>query len=65
MNITQCKAKKNLIVQFIKELKKQEQLLDEFDEGLWCSTLNSMIIKSEKDAIFKFKDGTELPWSLK
>ncbi|MHC1720314.1 MAG: hypothetical protein AB9844_06505 [Clostridiaceae bacterium] len=38
---------------------------DEFNEGLWCSTLNHMIIKSEKEALFKFKDGTELPWSLK
>ncbi|MHC1720355.1 MAG: recombinase family protein [Clostridiaceae bacterium] len=65
LNITQCKAKKNLIIQFIKDLRKQEHLLAEFNEGLWSLKLNSMIIISENEALFKFKDGTELPRSLK
>jgi len=49
---------------FISELGKQDKLITEFDEGLWYSTLNTMIVKSDKEVAFHFKDGTELPWEL-
>lgn len=62
--IAKCKAKKNQMMVFIRELKNQEQLLKDFDEGLCCSTLNAMIVKSEKEVVFQFKDGTELPWNI-
>jgi DNA invertase Pin-like site-specific DNA recombinase len=57
-------ARRNQMKAFIKELKKQEQLLTEFDESLWCATLNAMVVKSESKVVFQFKDGTELPWSI-
>lgn len=63
-DIARSKAKKNQMILFIKELKNQEQLLTSFDESLWCSLLNAMIVKSDKDVVFQFKDGTELPWVL-
>lgn len=62
--IDMSKAKKNQINAFIKELKKQDKLLAEFDESLWCATLSAMVVKSDKEVIFQFKDGTELPWGL-
>ncbi len=50
---------------FIKQLTKQDRsLLTEFDEGLWSATLNAMVVKSEQEVVFQFKDGTELPWRL-
>ncbi|WP_052090920.1 recombinase family protein [Desulfosporosinus sp. HMP52] len=62
--IAMCTAKRNQMKAFIKELKKQDQLLTEFDESLWCATLNTMVIKSEHEVVFQFKDGTELPWTI-
>lgn len=62
--IAMCKGKRNQMKAFIKELKKQEQLLTEFDEGLWCATLNTVVIKSEHELIFHFRDGRELPWKI-
>ncbi|WP_234885139.1 zinc ribbon domain-containing protein [Clostridium tarantellae] len=59
--ITRCNGRKNQIQDFIKNLKSKEEILHEFDEGLWSATLNSMIIKSEKEVVFGFKDGNELP----
>lgn len=57
-------AKRNQIMAFIKELKNQEQLITEFDESLWCATLNTMVVKSDHEVVFQFKDGTELPWPI-
>lgn len=62
--IIKRKAQKNQIDAFIKELKKKEGLLEEFDEELWRATIKSMIIKSDKEVIFEFKDGTELDWNI-
>ncbi len=62
--IAMCKGRKNQINAFIKELEKQEQLLTEFSESLWCATLNTVIVKSDTDVVFQFKDGTELLWGL-
>ena len=49
---------------FIEELKVRDHWLEEFDEGLWCATLNAMVIKSERDVVFQFKDGMELEWTI-
>lgn len=62
--IARCKAKRNQITVFIGELNNQEKLLTEFNESLWGMTLNAMIVKSDKEVVFQFKDGNELPWSL-
>jgi hypothetical protein len=62
--ITMRQARRSQMKAFIKELSKQEKLLAEFDESLWAATLNAMVVKSDKEAVFQFKDGTELPWRL-
>lgn len=63
-DITMRQARRSQMKAFIKELSKQEKLLTEFDESLWAATLNAMVVKSDKEAVFQFKDGTELPWRL-
>jgi DNA invertase Pin-like site-specific DNA recombinase/DnaJ-domain-containing protein 1 len=62
--IASLKARRNQINAFISELKKQEELLTEFDESLWCATVNEVIVKSDKEVAFKFKDETELLWRI-
>ncbi len=62
--ISMCRAKHNLVKKFIEELKMQERILEEFDEGLWCATLNTMVIRSEENVVFQFKGGMELEWTI-
>lgn len=63
-DITMRQTRRNQMKAFIKQLTKQDQLLTEFDEGLWSATLNAVVVKSEQEVVFQFKDGTELPWRL-
>lgn len=63
-DITMRQARRNQMKAFIKQLTKQEQLLTEFDESIWAATLNAMVVKSEQEVVFQFKDGTELPWRM-
>ncbi len=58
------KAKRNLMEVFIATLKKQEVLITEFDESLWSTTLNYVVVKSDTELIFHFKDGRKIPWKL-
>lgn len=64
-DIAMRKAKRNEITAILKVLKKQRKLLDAFDEELWCATVSAVVIKSLEEVVFRFKDGSELPWSLK
>lgn len=58
------KARKIQMQAFIATLKRQECLLMEFDEKLWSTLLSAMVVKSDTEVIFKFKDGMELPWTM-
>lgn len=58
------KGKYSQMKAFINELKKQDKLLTEFDESLWSATVNAVVVKSDKEVIFQFKDGTEQPWVI-
>jgi site-specific DNA recombinase len=62
--ITIKKARKIQMHSFIAILKKQNPLLTEFDEKLWSTLLSAMVIKSDTEVLFKFKDGMELPWVI-
>ena len=63
-DIVMRQGRRNQMKAFIKELTKQERLLAEFDESLRLATLNAMVVKSDQEVVFQFKDGTELPWRL-
>jgi len=45
---------------FIKALKKQENLVTEFDNALWGSLLDYITVYSKDDVRFVFKDRTEI-----
>ena len=52
------KVRKDSIDTFIDRLKSQETILTDFDEALWTSTIDKVVI--EDDIIFHFKDGIEI-----
>lgn len=53
-------AKKENIVEFIKELEVKESLITEFDEGLWLGTVEKVVVNTEEKITFIFKNGIEL-----
>ncbi len=38
--------------------------MDEFDEGLWIATVDAVVVHSEHEITFTFKDGLELDWEI-
>ena len=46
--------------QFIGVLKKQKDLITEFDPSLWGALLDHATIYGKDDIRFTFKDGTEI-----
>lgn len=44
---------------FMRELKKQESIITEFDEVLWYTLVDRITVYNETDIRFTFKDGTE------
>ena len=53
-------ARNSLLNSFYKELRKQENILTEFDEGLWGSLVDFMTVHSKEDIEVTFKDGTTI-----
>ena len=41
-------------------LKEQDRVLTEFDEGLWSSLVEKLVLKSKTDVTMVFKDVTEI-----
>ena len=57
----ECMTTRNsLLNSFSKELRKQENILTEFDEGLWGSLVDFMTVHSKEDIEVTFKDGTTI-----
>lgn len=53
-------ARNSLLNSFYKELRKQENILTEFDEGLWGRLVDFMTVHSKEDIEMTFKDGTTI-----
>lgn len=53
-------ARNSLLNSFSKELRKQENILTEFDEGLWGSLVDFMTVHSKENIEVTFKDGTTI-----
>ncbi|SHI21198.1 hypothetical protein [Sporanaerobacter acetigenes] len=60
--IQEDKVRKDSIDTFIDRLKSQETILTDFDEALWASTIDKVVI--EDDITFYFRDGTEIRQEL-
>jgi hypothetical protein len=59
-----CAAKRIQIKSFLAELRKRKTPLVEFDPLVWQATVSEMVINADMTVVFKFRDGTELPWTI-
>ena len=58
--ITEKQAKKEQIERFLAELERQDGVATEFDENLWYSLIDFVLVFNKEDVRFTFKDGTEI-----
>lgn len=54
------KAQRELFKGFIRALEKQGTLVQEFDEGLWSSLVQEVVVNTKDDILFIFKNGFEI-----
>ena len=54
------KAQRELFKGFIQALEKQDTLIEKFDEGLWSSLMQEVVVKAKSDIRFIFKNGFEI-----
>lgn len=59
LDISSRLSKMETLNVFINTIKKQDTILEEFDEIMWGSLIESVIVNKD-DLIFKFRDGTEI-----
>jgi len=53
-------AKSQMLAKFISDLKKCPQVLSEFDEGLWLTVIDKVIVATDGTMLFSFRSGTEV-----
>lgn len=53
-------AKRTKIAMFLDTLKGQAELVDEFDEELWYSTVDFVTVYGDRRMVFTFRDGNEV-----
>ena len=58
--ITEKQAQRERIEMFLDGLKKQKDLVTEFDEDLWFSLIEYVTVFNKEDIRFTFKNGTEI-----
>jgi DNA invertase Pin-like site-specific DNA recombinase len=58
--IIEKQAKREKIEMFLSVLKKQDEMVAEFDENLWYSLVDYATVFNKEDVRFTFKDGTEI-----
>lgn len=56
--------KARLMEIFLNRLQEQERLLTEFDDTAWHSTIDTIVVHEGRRLVFRFKDGTEIPYQL-
>jgi hypothetical protein len=53
-------AKRQMLAKFISDLKKSPQVISEFDEGLWLTVIDKVIVATDGTMLFSFRSGTEV-----
>ncbi len=62
--IQERNAKSESIREFIRKLEEKDDVIIEFDEELWNATIEKVIVNSENEITFVFKDGMEIEWNI-
>lgn len=60
--ITMKKARYSQMKICIKTLAEKNTLIQEFDESLWCTLIETVIVESLEELVFVFKDQTKVSW---
>lgn len=60
MKIAACSAKRTQVKGFLRELKKHDQPLAEFDNIIWQSVIHHARVDNDCTITFVFRDGTEV-----
>jgi len=63
--IAMCAAKRVQVSGFLAELRKHNTPLNKFDDRVWQAALHHMKVFRDGKVVFVFRDGTELPWTVK
>lgn len=58
--ILEQSTRKEKIRRYLDELQQTDDLVTEFDEGLWNATIELVTVQMDKTLIFTFKDGTKI-----
>ena len=58
--ISDNEARYEQMGRFITVLKDQEGVIAEFDDALWSSLVEKIVVKSKEEVTVVFKDGTEM-----
>ena len=53
-------AKRTKIAMFLERLENSAELVTEFDEELWYSTVDMVTVFEDKRMVFTFRDGTQV-----
>jgi predicted nucleic acid-binding Zn-ribbon protein len=64
IRIGELQLKRSEIKAYIKKLSAQPHLVTEFDESLYCATVETMTINIHGSAVVRFKDGSEVEWVI-
>lgn len=64
-DLSERAAKRERIEIYLKELSRAENLVTEFDEGLWNTMVDTLTIYSKERIVFRFRDGSEIEWSIR
>ena len=54
-------AKAAAIERFMETISNREQLVTEFDDGLWLAVLNKAMVREDGVIVFQFNNGSEIP----
>ena len=57
-------SKRRQILTFISHLKGQNAILTGFDEALFASTVDTVTVFTDRRLLFRFKDGTEIQYTI-
>lgn len=58
--ISNNEARHEQMVRLITVLKDQTGIISEFDDALWISLVEKIVVKRKDDVTVVFKDGTEI-----
>ena len=58
-------AKKQELYLYIHTLETNDHVITEFDESLFHSLVDNIIVNADNTLVFRYKDGSNIIWDLK